>query len=87
MKYNQKINLENIKKFSVSGIFFDTDNKKFKCVLCERKVAISGSTSIGGHFLICNNCAYEKFGDYAEARKWQQQEFNKILEKEQNNNE
>lgn len=87
MKYNQEINLANTNKFSISDIFDYADNKKFKCVICERKVAISGSSSIMGQLLICNNCAYGKFGGYAEAREWQKQEFNKMLEKEQNNNE
>lgn len=73
MDYNKTINEENIKQFKRGDIFFDTETEKYHCVLCERKVSISGSSSITGHFLICNNCAYEKFGDYAKARKWQKQ--------------
>ena len=75
MNYNQEINLSNIKKFRKVDIFYHTNEEKFNCVICERKVAIDGSTSIMGHYLICNNCAFEKFGDYAKAREWQQQKL------------
>jgi len=82
MEYDKTINKENIKKFKAHDIFFDTENKKFKCVLCKRKVAISDSSSITGYFLICNTCTYEKFGNYAEARKWQKQEMDEFMKKE-----
>lgn len=80
MKYNSEINKDNIKKFTIGSVWFDTDNEKFRCVICERKVSISYSSSIMGYRLICNNCAYKYFGDYAKAREWQKEGFKNELE-------
>lgn len=73
VKYNSEINKDNIKKFKIGSVWFDTDNEKFKCVICERNVSISNSCSLMGNRLICNNCVYEYFGDYAKAREWQKE--------------
>ena len=77
IKYNEEINKDNMKKFKIGNVWYDSDNEKFKCVICERNVSISGSCSLMGYKLICNECAYNYFGDYAKAREWQKEGFEK----------
>ena len=64
--------MPNKKRFNRSMLFDDRQEKEiFNCVICERNVSLSNSTSLDGLYLVCNECAYKYFNDYYSTRLWQ----------------
>lgn len=77
MKIDEKVNNENIKLFKRYRIS-NSEKNIYTCVCCGKKTCISDSSSIGGAYLVCNRCAWDKFNGWSDCREWQE----KMLEKE-----
>ena len=77
MKIDEKVNNENIKLFERYGIS-NSEKNIYTCVCCGEKTCISNSCSIGGAYLVCNRCAWDKFDGWTKCREWQEE----MLEKE-----
>ena len=76
MKIDEKVNNKNIETFKRYKISYSGKNM-YTCVCCGKKTCISDSYSIGGAYLVCNECAWDKFGGWTKCREWQE-----MLEKE-----
>lgn len=70
MKIDEKVNKENIKLFKKYGISNSEENI-YTCVCCGRKTCITDSSSIQGAYLVCCQCAYNKFGCWTYCGEWQ----------------
>lgn len=67
---NKDVDKENIKIFNQTGIR-DSDQLRYVCILCNKKVNIDGSVSSRGHKLICIQCVHKYFeGDYSAVFDW-----------------
>lgn len=71
MKIDEKVNNENIKLFERYGLSYCEKNM-YTCVCCGKKTCISDSSSIGGAYLVCNRCAWDKFDGWSDCREWQE---------------
>ena len=71
MKIDEKVNNENIKLFERYGLSYCEKNM-YTCVCCGKKTSIDDSCSVGGAYLVCGGCAYDKFGSWHNCRKWQE---------------
>lgn len=80
MKIDEKVNKENIKLFKKYGIS-NMDENIYTCVCCGRKTCLDNSGSIKGAYLVCGECAWDKFDGWYNCREWQK----KMLEKELDN--
>lgn len=49
---------------------------------CGRKTCLNNSSSIQGAYLVCGRCAWDKFGNWYNCRKWQEKNLLKVLSKE-----
>ena len=77
LNYNEKLDKQNIRHFKEHGIFDRVE--RYHCVLCKRRVSLSGSSSNNGHKLICTECSYKYFAkqysiDTLKRRKWMNEE-------------
>jgi hypothetical protein len=81
MKIDEKVNQENIKLFERYGIS-NMEENIYTCVCCGKKTCISDSSSIGGAYLVCGWCAYDKFGGWHDCREWQEKMLVGELDKE-----
>ena len=61
-KINKEANEKNIKIFKRYECR-NSEEKRYTCVLCGKKVSISESSSNNGHKLICSRCSYEYFSN------------------------
>ena len=80
MKIDEKINNQNIKLLKKYGIR-NSEEEIYTCVCCGEKVNINNSCSIGGAYLVCFGCVYEKFGGWYETREWQEKMFDGVARK------
>ena len=74
---DEKVNKENIKLFKRYEIS-NSEKNIYTCVCCGKKTCISDSSSIGGAYLVCAECAHDKFNGWHNCMEWQE----KMLEKE-----
>lgn len=82
MKIDEKVNKENIELFEKFGLNHFEDNI-YTCVCCGKKTCISSSTSIEGHYLVCEECIFDKFnGSWLDCKEWQNEMLEKELENE-----
>ena len=79
MKVDEKVNKENVKLFKRYGI--NNDDNIYTCVCCGKKVCADESCSVGGAYLVCDGCVFDKFGaSFHNCREWQDEMIKKELE-------
>ena len=84
MKIDEKVNKENIELFKRYGI--NNDDNIYTCVFCGKKVCADDSCSIEGHYLVCDECVFDKFdSSWNNCMKWQNEMLRKELENEYKN--
>ena len=74
MKIDEKVNNKNIETFKRYKTSYCGKNM-YTCVCCGKKTCICDSTSIRGAYLICNQCAEDKFNGWRNCREWQAEMF------------
>ena len=78
MKIDEKVNKENIELFKKFGI--NNDANIYTCVCCGKKTCLDNSGSIKGAYLVCGECAWDKFDGWYNCREWQDEMIKKELE-------
>lgn len=77
MKIDETINKQNIELFKRYNIT-KKEEKIYKCVICKRSTCLDDSSSNKGAYLVCGWCAYDKFRNWNNLRRWQ----NRMIKKE-----
>lgn len=80
MKIDEKVNKENVKLFERYGI--NNNDNIYTCVCCGRKTCLDNSGSIKGAYLVCGECAWDKFDGWSDCREWQREMLGKGEENE-----
>ena len=79
MKVDKKVNKENIELFKKFGV--NNEDDIYTCVCCGKKTCADDSCSVGGAYLVCDGCVFDKFnGSWHNCMEWQDEMLKKELE-------
>ena len=71
IKIDKKVNKENIELFKKFGVS-NGENNIYTCVCCGKKTCADDSCSVGGAYLVCDKCVFNKFNSsWNNCMKWQ----------------
>ena len=71
IKIDKKVNKENIELFKKFGVS-NGENNIYTCVCCGKKTCADDSCSVGGAYLVCDQCVFDKFdSSWNNCMKWQ----------------
>ena len=77
MKIDKKVNKENIELFKKFGVS-NGENNIYTCVCCGKKTCADDSCSVGGAYLVCVGCIFDKFnGSWHNCMEWQDEMLKK----------